>query len=58
MGNQCSEMKAQYNNRKPEVKDGYKFEEVYHPQNFLLQDHHKEGPSKVSNVIFLFYVSL
>lgn len=47
MGNQSSEMKAQYQNKKPEVKAEYNFDEVYHPQNFLLQDHHKEGPSKV-----------
>ncbi|XP_005105255.1 uncharacterized protein LOC101859880 [Aplysia californica] len=47
MGNQLSEMKAEYQSKAPEVKEKYKFEEVYHPQNFLLQDHHKEGPSKV-----------
>ena len=47
MGNQLSEMKAEYQAKNPEVKDKYNFEEVYRPQNFLLQDHHKEGPSKV-----------
>jgi len=47
MGNQASEMKDQYQAKKHEVKEPYNFEEVYHPQGFLLQDHHKEGPSKV-----------
>ncbi|KAK6973335.1 hypothetical protein BgiMline_024537 [Biomphalaria glabrata] len=47
MGNQLSEMKDKYQAQPPEVKDKYAFQEVYHPQNFLLQDHHKEGPSKV-----------
>lgn len=46
MGNQLSEMKAEYQAKNPEVRDKYNFEEVYRPQNFLLQDHHKEGPSK------------
>ncbi|BFZ16194.1 hypothetical protein BsWGS_19233 [Bradybaena similaris] len=46
MGNQCSEMKDQYQAKPPEVKDKYNFEEVYSPLNFTLQEHYKsEAPS-------------
>ena len=50
MGNQQSEMKAEYNGM-PGLREKYKFEEVYYPQNFNLQDHHKEGPSKVTDEV-------
>lgn len=46
MGNQLSEMKAEYNGQ-PGLREKYNFEEVFYPQNFTLQDHHKDGPSKV-----------
>ncbi|PVD18243.1 hypothetical protein C0Q70_21769 [Pomacea canaliculata] len=45
MGNQLSEMKAEYNGQ-PGLREKYNFEEVFYPQNFTLQDHHKDGPSK------------
>ncbi|KAL8568139.1 hypothetical protein ACOMHN_027662 [Nucella lapillus] len=46
MGNQESEMQGEYKGL-PGIRDRYHFDDVYYPQSFNLQDHHKEGPSKV-----------
>ncbi|ESO97527.1 hypothetical protein LOTGIDRAFT_104414 [Lottia gigantea] len=48
MGNQKTETQDNFR-AQPGIKDHYRFEEVYHPQGFLLQDYHNEGPSKVSS---------
>jgi len=46
IGNEETEYQGEYKNM-PGIRDKYKFDETYIPQNFTLQDHHKEGPSKV-----------
>ncbi|KAK6183852.1 hypothetical protein SNE40_002376 [Patella caerulea] len=46
MGNQKTETQDKFC-AEPGMRDKYFFEEVYYPQNFVLQDHHKDGPSKV-----------
>nr|KAG5695434.1 hypothetical protein BaRGS_033559 [Batillaria attramentaria] len=45
MGNQQSEMKAEYNGL-PGIREKYHFEDTFTPEKFLLNDHHHEGPSK------------
>jgi hypothetical protein len=46
MGNEETEYQGEYKNM-PGIRDKYHFDETYIPQNYKLQDHHKEGPSKV-----------
>ncbi len=46
MGNQKSEAHDQFC-AATGVRDKYHFEDVAGPQPYTLQDHHKEGPSKV-----------
>ncbi|XP_041365951.1 uncharacterized protein LOC121380963 [Gigantopelta aegis] len=45
MGNQKTEHQDQFCARKG-LPDKYAFEDIAGPQSFILQDHHKEGPSK------------
>jgi hypothetical protein len=46
MGNQCSETHDQHRNQPPYVPEVKEF--VPNPQGFVYNNHHTDGPSKVS----------
>lgn len=55
MGNQLTETKEEFSN-KAGVRQRYHFQDTAGlnlPQPYNLHDHHKEGPSKVSQMTFI-----
>ena len=51
MSNEESEMKCEYKALSG-LRDKYRFDQFFTPLDYKLQDHHKEGPTKVCLTLF------